>query len=158
MSRKRDKALVTYKTCPHCGGSGQVPCTGREHFQQQSYDWTKSLNGKAVMIPFLSVEREWIEVPGLAIQTILKGGWGAVKVYISVDKAPNWGGFNVQMYGYDEDYDVINGHRLYFISKGWARRKEVILLETIPMEIEEIKQITRQNKGHLLKGVNNDST
>ncbi len=144
MSRKRDKALVTYKTCPNCGGSGQVPCTGREYFQQQAYDWAKSLNGQAVLIPFLSTERKWIEVPGLAIQTVLKGGWGAVKVYISVDKAPNWGGFNLQLYGYDEDCDVINGRRLYFISKGWASRKDVVLLESIPLEIEAIKEIAQR--------------
>ena len=147
MGRKRDTALVSYKTCPHCGGSGQVPCTGREHFQQQAYDWAKSLQGQAVLIPFLSTEREWIKVPGLAIQTILKGGWGAVKVYISVDKAPNWGGWrsSLRFYGYDEDYDLINGHKLYYIEKGWASRKDVVLLRTIPPEIGAIKQIAQQN-------------
>ena len=148
MGRKRDTALVPYKTCPHCEGSGQVTCTGREEFQRQAEVWAKSFHGQAVLIPFLNKDEEWIKVPGLAVQTINRGGWGGLKVYISVDKAPNWGGWrgDLILFGYEEEHDVVNGHKLYYINKGWGNREEVILLEEIPQELEGIKQIAQQER------------
>lgn len=146
--RNKGNLPVGHKPCPHCSGTGEVLCTGREYYQQLSHDWARSLHGKAVLIPFF-VGREngrdrWTQIPGLAIQSVARGGWGAVRVYISIDRYPNWGGFNLQLCGYDEDHDVINGHKLYYITKGRPSRTDVILLEDIPMEIREIKQIAER--------------
>lgn len=147
MSYRRNKRNlpVGFKACPKCGGAGEVPCTGREYYQQQSYDWAEFLHGKVVLLPFFVGRREdkdrWTQVLGLAVKSVSPGGWGAVKVYISIDRSPNWGGFNLQRYGHDEPYDLVNGHKLYYIEKGWSSRKGVVQLENIPPEMEEIKRI-----------------
>lgn len=147
MKKQRDKALVGYKTCPRCEGTGQIPCDGREYYQQLSKEWADSLHGRMVMVPFLrassrETKGDWIQLPGLAIRTKARGGWYGVKIYISVDKAPNWGKFNLQLYGYDEDHDIVNGHKLYYRTKGRPQSKDVIPMD-VDTVVPELKEIMR---------------
>jgi hypothetical protein len=156
--RNKRNLPVGYKKCPTCGGTGQVPCHGKEYHQAMSHAWAKSLHGRAVMVPFF-VGRDgekdvWTEAPGLAVYAVNPGGWGKVRVYISIDKSPNWGHFNMQLYGYDDDHDVINDHKLYYLDKGWGSRKDVVPLIDVSGEVEKlIGRIDKllpvgQNKGN----------
>lgn len=125
-----------------------VPCTGREYHQELSRQWAESLTGQLVLVPFLKDgtdgKSEWITVPGLAMPTIFRGGWYGLKIYISVDKAPNWGNFNLQRHGFDEEYDIIDDHKLYYIPKGKPNSKDIvpIRLNEACEELREILKLT----------------
>jgi len=143
--RKRDTAIVGYKTCPHCGGTGIIPCTGREYYQKLHKEWADSLHGKMVTVPFLVQHEVWGRVPGLAIKKLTRGGWWAIRVYVSIDKGLNWGSFNMTRYGYDEDHDLINDRRLYYIEKGYPDRQDVELLSMtdLPEELKEVALLAK---------------
>lgn len=144
--------LVSFKPCPRCNGIGKIPCTGKEYHYQLSQEWAESLHGRMVMVPFLRASRatggdlkgDWIQVPGLAIRYTYPGGWDGIKVYISIDKAPNWGNFNRPSSGYfQEEHDVINGHKLYFLTKGRPQSKDVIPIEfdTVSPELKRLSKL-----------------
>lgn len=143
MARITNKSLVAFKNCPHCNGTGKVPCTGREYHQNKHRLWAESLHHTAVLIPFykgrnkINGNEEWVKVPGLAVKMLQKGGWWIVRVYISVDKNPNWGGWKMQ----SDKYDVINGRQLYYIDKGMSEKVIPIQSAVVVDEIKTILQL-----------------
>jgi len=137
-TRNKRNLPVAFKPCPKCGGSGCVPTDGKEMFRQQSLAWAKSVHGKVVRVPFLKDGRKgrdgWIKVLGLAISQLRPNGYSRVKVYISVDVPPNWGGFSNQ-YRSTDDYDDIGGHRFYYLNKGFRSEVELVDCQTVPPEL-----------------------
>ena len=113
-------------------------CTGREPHQELARQWALSLHGQFVTIPFYLVRIDgkfvWTRVPVLAVKIERIGGWCGIKVYISKDRPPNWGGYRMQLYGDNEDHDVVDGHRLYYIIKGRPQREDVL-----PLVVEDMK-------------------
>lgn len=76
---KNPNLPVALKPCPRCHGTGRVPKPGgrRDELVEESIAWAQSWHGKlAVVTPW-----EGVEIPGLAIAFVDRGGWGAVKVY-----------------------------------------------------------------------------
>jgi len=148
MRTKRDTAIIAFKKCPRCEGTGRIPCTGNEYNQQRSIEWANSLHGKIVSVPFLvsNDPEKWSAVPGLAISHIGPGGWGNARIYVSIDRGLNWGGFRpvpVPGSGYDEEHDLIKGRRIYYIDKGYRQHDEVeiIKLENEVPSLNEIRQL-----------------
>lgn len=144
-TRNKRHLPVAFKACPKCGGTGQIPCNGKEYYQAQSHAWAKALHGKIVTIPWLKSRTEWTRVPGVAVYRGNRpGGYGGIKVYLSVDVSPNWGGWGAE-YGTDE-FDEIDGHRFYFIEKGQTPEVEEIQCwpenVTVPFAANDILQLT----------------
>jgi len=143
--RRKDTEILTFKPCPRCGGLGIIPCTGREPHMKKALEWAESLHGKMVTIPFLSSmhPETWIRIPGLAITHIGLGGWGNARVYISIDRGLNWGGFWPLIKpgtAYDEQHDEIEGRRIYYIDKGFRQRNDVEIL-SLERDLPALKKI-----------------
>ncbi len=130
---RRSNLPVGYKSCPKCDGTGEVLCHGKEIYQYRSLMWAGSWHGKAVLVPWLeSAPREktrWGQMPGWAQAVVAPGGWGALKVFVSVDKELPWG--QRYLYKYAE-YEMFEGHRLYYHRISWSQR-DLVKSYDLPM-------------------------
>ncbi len=134
---RRADLPVGYKTCPKCEGVGEILCHGKEHHMQRSLMWAGSWHGRAVTIPWLKDRETWTRIPGWAMAYVAPGGWGNLKVFISVDVAPNWGGWSGG-YMFPNDFELFKGHRLYWRLVKWSGREGVeVYHEPIP-ELEAV--------------------
>lgn len=75
--RKND-AVVTFKTCPKCRGTGQVPCDGKDHFRQRYLYNAWRFHMKPV------IYKGKQNVPGIAVAGINPGGWAYLDIYVSI--------------------------------------------------------------------------
>lgn len=148
--------IIKLKPCRHCQGTGMLPCNGLEEGIAKSRIWAMGMEGKAVLIPFLISPRgkdgdfrgDWDQRPGLAIPYFYPSGRAILRVYISVDKRPNWGGWTLPS---RENYEEIDGHNIYYIDKRWGARDDVVLLAGWPPDIEEISQLLLGEKNEEVK-------
>lgn len=155
--RNKRNLPVGYKPCPHCKGTGQVLCNGREVHQEKSRLWAEQMHGKMVTILFLKSLKhigegppyetvdEWVRIPGLAIKRKAPGGWWGVRVYISRDIAPHWGGW--PRHGYENDLEEIGRHKYYFIDKGADYTGEEVQLMDLQDITPELKPVLTLTDG-----------
>ncbi len=76
MARK--DAVVTFKSCPKCHGTGKVTSDGRDHFRQKYLLWAMRLHMKPVVFSGKQ------EIPGIAVAGIFPGGWAFIDIYVSL--------------------------------------------------------------------------
>lgn len=77
--RAKKNAVVTFKDCPKCHGTGRVTCDGRDKFRQKYLLWAMRLHMKPVVY---SGGKQ--EIPGIAVAGINPGGWAFVDIYVSI--------------------------------------------------------------------------
>ena len=75
---KRKDALVKFKTCPKCKGTGQVTCDGRDHIRLKYLAWAWRYHMKPVVY-----STDKTAVPGIAVAGINPGGWAFLDIYVS---------------------------------------------------------------------------
>ncbi len=160
MRTKPDtKAIVGFKPCPKCGGSGEILCDGMELFRQQHKAWAMQFHMKPVVYNWLGEAA----IPGIAVALLLPGGWYGVKVYVAVTEIPTSGIYGV--YGLDRrgvpyclksiqgvglwSYDDINGKAFWHLFCRQSRRDELVLLDYWPefFELEDRKLLEAKCKG-----------
>lgn len=84
MPRKQD-AVVTFKTCPKCHGTGKVTCDGRDHFRLKYMAWAWKHHMKPVVY-----HGEQQDVPGIAVAGIFSGGWAYLDIYVALTNERMW--------------------------------------------------------------------
>ncbi len=95
MTTKKN-AIVPFKVCPRCLGTGQIPCDGKEYYRQLHREWAESFHLKPVVYAWLGKA----EIPGLAVAQLMPGGWHGLKVYVAVTDIPRSGFFDAGADGY----------------------------------------------------------
>ena len=137
---------VTYKPCAKCGGSGQVPCDGKEPFRIQQKEWAESFNGKPVLYKGYE-STEW--VPGVAVAQLLPGGWHEVRIYLAVTARPKgayiWAdsAFRLDDRGVPHaavnvggnglwSFDIINDKAFWHTNCRWDSREDLVHLDYWP--------------------------
>jgi hypothetical protein len=89
--RKRDTALVGFKPCPRCHGTGKIPCDGKEIYRERHRVWAEGFVGKLVAIEAYDyVKKAYRWIPGLATGVSkAQGGWPQVVVHVAISKLPS---------------------------------------------------------------------
>lgn len=159
MTAKSD-AIVTFKVCPKCKGSGVVPCDGKEYYRQLHREWAASFHLKPVVYNWLGK----VVIPGLAVAQLLPGGWYGLKVYVAVTAIPRSGIYEAGYDGYgayrldgrrvprsimsvqgvDLSYfDIVNDKAFWHLSCPQNRKDELTLLDYWPdiLALEDRKLI-----------------
>ena len=153
MKTKKKDALVTFKVCPRCGGTGQIPCDGKEFYRQQAKLWAEQFHLQPVLVERCvgydeHNKRLSKSLPGLAVRSINPGGWGAVKVYVAVTEQPK----SIYATGLEQtvrallrftrNADYINNKALWYMHVSWGYRDDIHLLDHWPEMIQEILRLT----------------
>lgn len=145
MRRKKKNALVTFKICPKCNGSGKVPCDGFEHYREKSQNWARQLHLQPVVVR--KIDKVF---PGLAVKSVNPGGWGAVKVYVAVTDLPpevmilrarHFEG-DILMMCEVQCFDIINDRAFWHKRVSWGYRDDISILDTWPEMIQEMLRLT----------------
>lgn len=154
---------TAFKVCPKCGGAGQVPCDGKEHYRQESRKWAGSFHLKPVVFNWLGKGA----IPGVAVDQLLPGGWHGLKVYVATSDIP-WSGVIaarsgsgyafrldgrgvpkaiIDIQGVDlHNFDVVNDKAFWYLFCHGTRREELQLLDYWPesVKLDEVKLLAQQ--------------
>ena len=154
MRTKPDtKAVVGFKPCPKCGGTGQVPCDGMEYYRQMHKSWAEQFHLKPVVYNWLGKAA----IPGLAVAQLLPGGWYGLKVYVAVtaiSRSGIYGVYRLDARGVPQSimsiqdvglssFDIINDKAFWYLFCHQSRKDELMPLEHWPnnLSLEERRLI-----------------
>lgn len=156
MRTKSMKALVPFKPCPRCHGSGEVPCDGNELVRKEQREWAYTYNQKPVVFQMY----DGTVVAGLAIAQLQPGGYHKLKVYVKVSDPPNTWGYAYKNIGggmieglyqvgtrHLFEFDEINGKAFWPVTCRYEDRDKLQLLESWPdwMSLEVVKLLEIPN-------------
>ena len=155
---------VAYKVCSKCGGSGQVPCDGREHYRRKYREWAETFHLMPVVFSWLGKA----SIPGIAVSQLLPVGWYGLKVYVAVSDIPragvieagNGSGYAFRLdgrgvpqaiigvQGVDLHYfDIVNDKAYWYLFCHSTRRDELRTLDYWPddIKLKDVKLLVQQN-------------
>lgn len=149
MKYKRANALVTFKPCPRCGGTGQIPCDGLEPARDIRRQWAESLHMRPVVCKVYG-KNVTLHLPGVAVKEQV-GGYYGVSVYLAVTEVPvgSYPSPSIRLDGVSLwDWDEVGGKALWKWFTRYDYRDEVTPLATWPENLLEMKPLLEEGMGH----------